>query len=98
MGLSTYRRRDATFAIIAAMTASPGLASAHSAGVFPVDQTLVPVVVAAAFLLPALVAGVVSALWRMARSRMGLLGIAVLVIGTALAVATPAGWVAIPWG
>ncbi len=98
MGLSTYRWRDASILVIAAVTASPAMALAGSGSIFPVDQTLVPVVVAAAFLLPALVAGVVSALLRLARSRMGLLGITVLAIGAALAFAAPAGWVAISWG
>jgi hypothetical protein len=98
MGLSKYRWRDAPILVIAAMAASPAMALAGSGSIFPVDQTLVPVVVAAAFLLPALIAGVVSALLRLARSRMGLLGITVLAIGAALAVAAPAGWVAISWG
>ena len=97
MGLSTYRGPDATMPVFAAMAAVPTVANAGSGGVFPVDQTLVPIVVAAAFLLPALVAGVVSALLRVVRNRLGLLGAAVVVIGAALALATPGGWISIPW-
>ena len=51
--------------------------------VFPVQSSLVPVVVAAAFILPAAIAGVLSLLRRAGRSMGPVLGLGLVVAGAA---------------
>lgn len=75
----------------AATIVTGGPASAGGGQMFPVGSHLVAVVVAAAFILPAGIAGVVSVVKRAARTPAGLLGVGLLAIGAVavLALANP---------
>jgi len=76
---------------MAASVLAGGEALAASGQLFPVGSNLVAVVVAAAFILPAGIAGFVSVVKRASRTPAGLLGVGLLAIGTVavLALANP---------
>ncbi len=74
---------------IAVLTASFGMAlpaEAATRGLFPVQSHLVPAVVAATFILPAALAGVLSAMRRLQRSPGKLLGLLLIAMGAAGAI------------
>ncbi|MEZ5816716.1 MAG: hypothetical protein R3D44_06515 [Hyphomicrobiaceae bacterium] len=68
------------------VTVAPA-AMAGSSQMFPVRSHLVPAVVAAAFILPALMAGVASVLKRIGRSPVALVGLCLFAVGAAALVA-----------
>ncbi len=72
---------------LGAAVAACGEAAAAGGQMFPVGSHLVAVVVAAAFILPAGIAGVASLVKRAGRSPAGLLGVGLLAIGAVAVVA-----------
>jgi hypothetical protein len=90
LGVRNSRQSRLIVAVYVAMAASifaGGEASAASGQMFPVGSNLVAVVVAAAFILPAGIAGFVSVVKRASRTPAGLLGVGLLAVGTVAVVA-----------
>ncbi|MGE0699858.1 MAG: hypothetical protein AB7O57_12245 [Hyphomicrobiaceae bacterium] len=67
-------------ALVAVATAA-GEASAAADQLFPVKQHLVPVVVAATFILPAAIAGIMSMLRRLGVARLTAVAVGLLAVG-----------------
>jgi|LNFM01.1.fsa_nt_gb hypothetical protein len=94
LGVSVSRQLRLVVGVYFAMASSifaGDQALAASGQMFPVGSNLVAVVVAAAFILPAGIAGFVSVVKRAARTPAGVLGVGLLAIGTVavLALANP---------
>jgi hypothetical protein len=90
LGVCVGRQSRLIVGVFFAMAASIGVggeASAANAQMFPVGSNLVAVVVAAAFILPAGIAGGVSVVKRAARTPAGALGVGLLAVGTIAVVA-----------